>query len=139
MGCLKTFLRTTAVSLLCLAGTMSGAEAQSLETTEARLRAFSVCAGRLRAQTEHYWLFSDPASDQSTALLEQYEELIAAILPLAQADGLTGRDVLNWRVSARLSHRALLQQTRFGDAKVAIYAQDLSTRQIAGCRTLLLG
>lgn len=110
-----------------------------LETTEARIHKFSTCAGRLRALMEYQWLFQDPASDETEAMLLSYDDLIEALRPDAEAAGISGTDIYNWRVAARMAHRNLLQQANFTKGRRARAARLRLNTQIGGCRQLLLG
>lgn len=121
---LETFLAVLAVGLL----TSGPATADPL------LRDFAVCAGRLSALMEDQWMFDGPGSEQTQTELQAMVSLIeASIAPYE------GRQVLGWRVNAKLAHRTLLAQARFAtDPAVAETAAARAEALAADCRGMIL-
>jgi hypothetical protein len=98
------------------------------------LRDFAVCAGRLSAVMEDQWMFDGPGSEHTEAELLAMVSLIEASMETGQ-----GRQVLGWRVSAKVAHRALLHQARFAqDQSVAETAAARAEALTAACRTMIL-
>lgn len=121
---LETFL---AVFMLG-AATASGA-------ADPLLREFAVCAGRLSATMEDQWMFDGPGSERTQAELLAMVSLIEASIAPGE-----GRQVLGWRVNAKMAHRALLHQARF--AQMSVVAETAAARAdalAAECRSMLLG
>ena len=131
MGDMKTIIRSLIVCFVMLGAPC--VSAQSLSADQ-QLRTFAACAGRLSAVIEYQWMFDGEASEvtqtQRTAVLQ----LIAAVIP----EGM-GRDVLHWRLSAKLAQSALLTRATFNDdASDAIWASRRAERLTRECTSLLL-
>ena len=121
---LKTFLAVLAVGL----STSGPATADPL------LRDFAVCAGRLSALMEDQWMFDGPGSEQTQTELQAMVSLIEASIAPDE-----GRQVLGWRVNAKLAHRTLLAQARFAtDPAVAETAAARAEALAADCRGTIL-
>lgn len=109
-------------------------------TTVERLKVFAECAGRNSALEEQQRLFDGPASEKTAARVQEIESLIEALLPLAQATGTTGRDVLNWRVDAKMAQAVLLQQATFSlNTERARTARQMAQAHLNTCANLFLG
>jgi hypothetical protein len=122
---LETFLAALAV------GFLTGGPA----TADPLLRDFSVCAGRLSALMEDQWMFDGPGSERTQSELLAMVSLVEATMP----EG-SGRQVLAWRIDAKVAHRALLHQARFTpDQSLAETAAARAEALAADCRSLLLG
>lgn len=133
-------LKTLLVALLfLLPAPVLAAGTPDLASPTEQLRTFATCAGRLRAKMEHQWLFSDPASDETAVVLHGFDEVIAAMLDLTRDQGVTGGDVIEWRLTAKMSQAALLQQATFGEGRQARYAKAQARVQLINCQQLLLG
>jgi hypothetical protein len=98
------------------------------------LREFAVCAGRLSAIMEDQWMFDGPASERTAEELQAMVSLIEASMP----EG-AGRQVMAWRIDAKVSQRALLAQVRFGgDERVSDMAAARAEALAAECRAMIL-
>lgn len=98
------------------------------------LRAFAVCAGRLSAVMEDQWMFDGPASEQTAEELHAMVSLIEASMPER-----AGRQVMAWRIDAKVAQRALLAQARFGgDQRVSETAAARAEALAAECRAMIL-
>lgn len=98
------------------------------------LREFAVCAGRLSALMEDQWMFDGPASERTAEELGAMVSLIDASMPRD-----AGRQVMAWRIDAKLAQRGLLQQARFArDDRVAETAAARAEALAAECRAMIL-
>lgn len=98
------------------------------------LRQFAVCAGRLSAIMEDQWMFDGPASERTAEELHAMVSLIEASMP----EG-TGRQVMAWRIDAKVAQRGLLHQARFQrDARLAEMAAARAEALAAECRAMIL-
>jgi hypothetical protein len=99
------------------------------------LQQFSTCAGRLSALMEEQWMFDGPGSERTQAELGAMVSLVEASMPPG-----AGRQVLGWRINAKVAQRALLFQARFGqDRALAETAAARAEALTAECRAMLLG
>jgi hypothetical protein len=99
------------------------------------LQQFSTCAGRFSALMEEQWMFDGPGSERTEAELHAMVTLIEASMAPSQ-----GRQVLGWRVNAKVVQRALLHQARFSqDTRIAKTAAARAEALTAECRAMLLG
>jgi hypothetical protein len=120
---LETFL-----AILVLGVSSSPAAADPL------LRQFSVCAGRLSALMEDQWMFDGPGSERTQQELGAMVSLIDASMPQG-----AGRQVLAWRIDAKVAHRALLHQARFvADPRLSQSAATRAEDLAAECRSMVL-
>jgi hypothetical protein len=120
---LETFLAVLAVGL-----------ATSPATANPLLREFAVCAGRLSAVMEDQWMFDGPGSERTADELAAMVSLIEASMP----EG-AGRQVMAWRIDAKVAQRALLHQARFvADQRLAKTAAARAEALAAECRSMLL-
>jgi hypothetical protein len=98
------------------------------------LREFAVCAGRLSAVMEDQWMFDGPASERTAEELEAVVSLIDASMPPG-----AGRQVMAWRIDAKVAQRGLLQQARFArDMRLAKTAAARAEALAASCRAMVL-
>jgi hypothetical protein len=98
------------------------------------LREFAVCAGRLSALMEDQWMFDGPGSERTQAELGAMVSLVEALVP----EG-AGRQVLAWRIDAKVAQRALLHQARFAEEpRLAKTAAARAEALAAECRGMLL-
>lgn len=98
------------------------------------LREFAVCAGRLSAIMEDQWMFDGPGSERTAEELRAMVSLIEASMP----EG-AGRQVLAWRIDAKVAQRALLAQARFGDdRRISEMAAARAEALAADCRAIIL-
>lgn len=98
------------------------------------LREFAVCAGRLSAIMEDQWMFDGPASEQTAEELHAVVSLIEASMP----EG-AGRQVMAWRIDAKVAQRGLLHQARFArDMRLAEMAAARAEALAASCRAMVL-
>ncbi len=120
--------------ILCLTLlSASPADAQAFDP-EQQLREFATCAGRLSAVMEHQWLFDGAAADRTKAQRAAVIDLVEAVMPPDR-----GRDVLHWRISAKLAQSALLTRATFNEDPVdAAWAREQAKRFERACTGLLL-
>ncbi|WP_137112982.1 hypothetical protein [Rhodobacter sp. SY28-1] len=98
------------------------------------LREFAVCAGRLSATMEDQWMFDGPASERTAEELSAVVSLIEASMPQG-----SGRQVMAWRIDAKVAQKGLLQQARFArDARLAETAAARAEALAAECRAMIL-
>jgi hypothetical protein len=98
------------------------------------LREFAVCAGRLSAVMEDQWMFDGPGSERTAAEMGAMVALIEAMAPV------DARQVMAWRIDAKVAQRGLLGEARFGrDARLAEMAAARAEALAADCRKVLLG
>jgi hypothetical protein len=98
------------------------------------LREFAVCAGRLSAIMEDQWMFDGPGSEKTAAELGAMVALIEASMP----EG-AGRQVLAWRIDAKVAQRGLLHQARFeADRQISETAAARAEALAAQCRAMIL-
>lgn len=128
MSGMKTLLHGFALSLGLLATPSVALESDN------HLQTFATCAGRLSAVMEYQWMFDGAASEQTKAQRAAVLDLIGAIMPSDR-----GRDVLQWRISAKLAQSALLTRATFNDDPVdAAWAQRTAARLTQECTGMLL-
>jgi hypothetical protein len=117
-----------------LAVLMLGA-ASSSGAADPMLKQFSTCAGRLSAIMEDQWMFDGPGSERTASELRAMVAVIEASAAPSE-----GRQVLDWRIKAKVAQRALLHQARFAsDGQLAKTAAARAEALAADCRSLLLG
>jgi hypothetical protein len=98
------------------------------------LREFAVCAGRLSAVMEDQWMFDGPGSERTEAELLAVVSLIEASMEPG-----AGRQVLAWRIDAKVAQRGLLYQARFAeDPRLAKIAAARADALAADCRSMIL-
>lgn len=98
------------------------------------LRSFAICAGRLSATMEEQWMFDGPGSERTAGELSAMVALIEASMAPGQ-----GRQVMAWRIDAKVAHRALLHQARFArDRRLAETAAARAEALAADCRAMIL-
>jgi hypothetical protein len=98
------------------------------------LREFAVCAGRLSAVMEDQWMFDGPASERTAEELTAVVSLIDASMPQG-----AGRQVMAWRIDAKVAQRGLLHQARFAqDPRLAEMAAARAEALAASCRAMVL-
>ena len=125
-------MKTLITSLLLALGVLPANAGTSF--ADSQLRTFAACAGRLSAQMEHQWLFDGDASDITKHQRAQVLDLIAATMAADQ-----GREVLNWRITAKAAHHALLTRATFNDdPNDATWAADMAATLTADCTAFLL-
>ncbi len=97
------------------------------------LRDFAVCAGRLSATMEDQWMFDGPGSERTAGELHAMVTLIEAMAPGDR------RQVMAWRIDAKVAQRSLLHQARFApDRRVADMAAARAEALTADCRAMIL-
>jgi hypothetical protein len=83
---------------------------------------------------EDQWMFDGPASEQTAEELHAMVSLIEASMP----EG-AGRQVLAWRIDAKVAQRGLLHQARFArDTRLAETAAARAEALAADCRAMIL-
>ena len=114
--------------------TLPVATAAELSRSATQLQIFATCVGQLSAQMEYQWMFDGPGSEET-------EKQRAAMLELVDAlkGAEDGRTVLNWRISAKRAHFALLTRATFNeDEDDAAWAMRRAEARTAECGSLLL-
>ncbi|WP_309667493.1 hypothetical protein [Tabrizicola sp.] len=102
---------------------------------EDRLHFFATCAGRLSALMEHQWMFDGAGSEITLQQNVAVISVLDAIMPAGQ-----GPQVLGWRISAKVAHRALLSSAAFStDPQQALAAARQAEVLILPCTSMLLG
>lgn len=133
MGGMKTWIAILAVALSAPASLQAGSASE-------RARMFASCAGRFLAVAEHEALFSGAATDRAMARRDAFLDLLDAILPHAQADGLDAQRVIVWRSDARAAQRALLASGEFNMRPAqAAAARERAADYVTLCDGLLFG
>ncbi|WP_299165204.1 hypothetical protein [uncultured Tateyamaria sp.] len=95
---------------------------------------FAGCTGRISAEMEHAWLMNSDRADDLEGLRLQFVTLLDAITPPEQA-----RQVLHFRIEAKLAHAAMLTTATFGtDPRLVHMAQNQAALRVRDCRNLLL-
>ncbi|WP_342070518.1 hypothetical protein [Yoonia algicola] len=128
-------MKTIAHNLAFVAALLSAPplSAQTLDVQE-QLKTFASCAGRLSAVMEHQWMFDGPASEHTEDLRDAVLELVEAAMPPER-----GREVLHWRISAKVAQAALLTRATFNnDVRDAAWAKAQADRLTGACAGLLL-
>jgi hypothetical protein len=119
---------------ICLTGLVLGAW-PAPGAADPLLREFAVCAGRLSAVMEDQWMFDGPGSERTAKELAAVVALIEATMPSG-----AGRQVMAWRIDAKVAQRGLLHQARFAeDPWLAQTAAARAEALAAQCRTMTLG
>ena len=119
MSGLKTFFRTLT---LAAAITAPALPARAV-TPRDQLHIFATCTGRLSAQMEYQWMFDGEGSEATEAARNALIEILDAIMPPDQV-----RDVMAWRVEAKMAQSALLTRAVFNlDRRDAQMAQRISS------------
>ncbi len=123
----------TVLSLLFLALAVASAPLRA-QTDDSQLRLFASCAGRLSAVMEYQWMFDGAASERTELQRASVLQLVEATMP----DGM-GREVLHWRLSAKLAQSALLTRATFNDDQSdAAWAAQMADRLTRECTALIL-
>ncbi|WP_050929564.1 hypothetical protein [Aestuariivita boseongensis] len=118
----------------CLALLLIAASPASSASTDLH-RDFATCAGRLAAQAEYEAATSAPQLSATQALLGQFRDLTEATAQRAD-----WRDSIDIRVRAKLAHQAILTRADTSEnTQDARWARQRAAREIARCRSLLLG
>jgi len=131
MGGFKKVLTTT---LLVIFG-LAAQPVDALNLRDQQLKTFATCAGQLSALMEHQWLIDGPASEETEIARALVIDIIDAMLPPGR-----GRDVLNWRIDAKIAHAALLTRATFSkDERTRVWALETATLRTQTCRNFLLG
>ncbi|PJI91351.1 hypothetical protein BC777_0177 [Yoonia maricola] len=128
---MKTIVRSITFTLAVLSGQTTSAQTFD---PEQQLRTFADCAGRLSAVMEYQWMFDGAASEQTKRHRAAVIDLVEATMPPDR-----GREVLHWRISAKLAQSALLTRATFNaDADDAAWALAQAQRFERACTGLLL-
>lgn len=120
------------IAWVCLAGLAPWTLRADPQLTDP-LRTFANCAGRLSALMEHQWMFDGPGSVQTAARRAAVLDLIEATMTSGQE-----RQVLDWRISAKVAHAALLTRATFNEGpEDALWARQMADRLIGECTAFL--
>lgn len=126
MGGLKTLLAALTLAALTPGPVRAGDDL---------VRTFAHCAGRLSAQMEHAWLTGGAGADLAERRRNAMVELLEAVMPEDR-----GRDVLAWRIDAKVAQAALLTRATFNaDEDDARWAHQRAETLVATCHGLVLG
>jgi len=83
---------------------------------------------------EFQWMFDGAGSERTKSQRETVLQLLDAVMPPDD-----GREVLHWRLSAKLAHSALLTRATFNDNLAdASWAHQQATRLTHECTGILL-
>ncbi|SNR26675.1 hypothetical protein [Puniceibacterium sediminis] len=97
---------------------------------------FADCAGRMSAMMEFQWMFDGAASERTDVTITRFDVLIDATAGPEQ----TGRELLNWRIEAKMAQSRLLNLATFGqDERLRRQAARAAAQYVAHCEALLLG
>ena len=130
-------LQTTLAALAALGATQAAALPHS---SVERARLFADCSGWLLALEEHQRLFDGLASEVTADRRAAFLDLLDAVLPDAEAQGLPAGTALSWRVTARAGQAALLTRAAFADDPHARGpAEAAASARIETCLRLLPG
>jgi hypothetical protein len=130
MSSLKTYLAG-----LLLGGALSALSSPAHAfSADEQLRFFAQCAGRLSAQMEYQWMFDGASSERTKAERQTVIDILETMIPEGR-----GREVLHWRIEAKLAQAVLLNQGTFGqDERQARMATKLALRHVNECRAVLI-
>jgi hypothetical protein len=130
-------LRTLGAALAACVATQSAALPVS---SHERARVFADCAGWLLAVEEHQRIFDGPASEATARQRAAFLDLLDAVLPHAEAQGLPPGMAMSWRVTARAEQSALLTRAAFAPDPLARGpALAAAEARVAVCEGLLPG
>ncbi|KMW56412.1 hypothetical protein AIOL_001366 [Candidatus Rhodobacter oscarellae] len=106
-----------------------------MDGADAQLHGFATCAGRLSALMEHQWMFDGAASEETEHSRALVIDILDAMMPADR-----GRDVLSWRIEAKVAHSALLTRASFAqEPRDRIWAARTALRLTEDCQRFLLG
>ena len=127
-------------SLACLILVLGAAGAAAFPfSARDRAHAFSACAGLQAAEAEHAALVGSGRVAEAAAQRRAFSDLLAAVAPDAQSEGVAPADMRAIRVQARLAHRAALARAAFApDPLRAAQATRMVDAGRARCAALLL-
>lgn len=133
--------RIAALALLCAASASAPAGATPFPVSPVeRALVFSACAGRFSAAAEFSYLFPDRDAGASLHRRELFLEMLAAVMPAAQAAGLPPEMSMSVRIEAKAAQRDLLHRAAFSfDPLAAEPAEAASAQFLADCEALILG
>ena len=94
------------------------------------LHYFASCAGRLSAQMEYEWLFSDSNAEQT----ENHRAAMIDLLFAAMGPD-DGRQVLTWRVQAKAAHAGLLTRATFSNDT---WAETRAIHMVQACTSIMM-
>ena len=134
MGSLKTL--SLALWIALLAPTVAQAFPQS---PSERAQLFATCAGRFSALAEHQRFFDGAASEIAEAKQRGFENLLEAILPYALDWGLPGEQILDWRITAKMTQATLLHRGSFhSDQFMASRSKEIAETFLSDCEAWVL-
>ncbi len=125
MGGIKTHLPIGLVALIALI-----APAPSKADLENPMQHFASCAGRLSAQMEHEWLLSDANAEQT----EDHRDAMIDLL-FATMGPNDGRQVLAWRIEAKVAHASLLTRATFREDAWAVQR---AKQMLQACTSIMM-
>jgi len=124
MGGIKTQLPIGLAALLA-----SLVPAPTKADIEDPLKYFASCTGRLSAQMEHEWLVSED-SDQTESHRNAMSDLLFATMGPDD-----GRQVLTWRIEAKIAHASLLTRAAFRDDE---WAKQRAIELVRDCTSIMV-
>ncbi|MGP6086609.1 hypothetical protein [Antarctobacter jejuensis] len=101
-------MKALLLALSLLSGLAGPLAALSPEPRE-RTQIFASCLGRYSAIMEHNWLMGEDSAD-AVSHREVFEMLLFDVAP---ASGLSGPEILDMRIRAKMAHAHLLQTSTF--------------------------
>lgn len=127
-------LKTLVLTLTAVSG-LAGPLAALPREPQERTQIFATCLGRYSAEMEHDWLVGEDAEDAQTHR-EMFEMLLFDVAP---ASGMTGPEILDLRIHAKMAHAQLLQTATFHtDPERKRLARAAVQRAIRPCEMLIL-
>jgi hypothetical protein len=133
MGALRTLLAALAAFCATPAAALPHSSVE-------RARVFADCAGWLLALEEHQRLFDGSASEVTADRRAAFLDLLDAVLPDAEAQGLPAGTAMSWRVIARAEQAALLTRATFAaDPLARAPAETAAAGRVETCLRMLPG
>ncbi len=132
MGCIKTILSALVLSTTSIP--MGHSVLSDVPVHFDALNFFAVCAGRLSAEMEFYWIFDGATAERIEVERASVLEILDAMISPNQVS-----EVLSLRVEAKMAQAALLTQANFNPKqRMARHARTLALKNVESCRTRLL-
>ena len=125
MGGIKTYLPIGLIAFLALFPAVP-----TKASIENPLQYFASCTGRLSAQMEHEWLFSDSNADQTEIHRAAMIDLLFATMGPDD-----GRQVLTWRIQAKAAHAGLLTRATFSNDT---WAERRAVHMVQACTSIMM-
>lgn len=91
---------------------------------------FASCTGRLSAQLEHEWLLAT----NEDSMTEEHRQAMLDLLQATMGDA-DGRQVLAWRIDAKVAHASLLTRATFKDDS---WAAQRAIQMVQACTSIMM-